>query len=99
MSNYYHKSPTLAQIKLIKRLRAAEMKKHTDAMKKVTAKYAGILSTLEHQRDMEIEVAGYMAQNRFNDEQIAVIDGKIKANHAKLARKVAKFTGVNDISS
>lgn len=96
---YYHHSPTPHQIKQIKAMRAAEMKLYTDGMKKVTAKYAGILSTLEHQRSMEIEVAGHMAQNRFNDEQIAVIDGKIKANHAKLARKVAKFTGVNDISS
>ena len=99
MSNYYHKSPTIQQLKDIKALRAAEMKKCTDAMKAISAKYADVVATLEHQRSMEIDVAGHIKQGRFSDEQIAVIDGKIKANHAKLARKVAKFTGANDISS
>lgn len=99
MSKHYHKSPTIQQLKTIKALRAAEMKKCTDAMKIISAKYADLVATLEHQRNIEIDVSGHIKQGRFSDEQIAVIDGKIKANHAKLARKVAKFTGVNDISS
>lgn len=75
------------------------MKLYTEGMKKVTAKYAAIVSTLEHQRSMEVIIAGHIKQGRFDEDQLAAIGAKIEANHAKLARKVAKFTGVNDILS
>jgi len=95
--NTYHHSPTPKQIKLIKQLRAAEMKKHTDAMKQISAKYEPILSKLEKLRSQEVTFNGI--QQRLTPEQIEKMTAVLLANRKKAGRIVAKFTGVNDISS
>ena len=73
------------------------MKKHTDAMKKITAKYEPVLSKLTKLREQEMSFSGM--QQRLTPEQIEQVEAVLAKNHRKARRIIAKFTEVNDISS
>ncbi|MES2367818.1 MAG: hypothetical protein V4563_18215 [Pseudomonadota bacterium] len=91
---YYHGSPTPHQIKAIKRAKAAEMKAHTDAMKRITAKYSKTLTMLETLRDIELQLDNAIHQERLSADQIAEAQRVLARNRRKAARLVEKITSV-----
>jgi hypothetical protein len=88
---YYHNSPTVKQLKAINIVKASEMKKHTDAMKLVTAKYKFIISMLGQQRAMELGLENQLSTGRLDDDKLNEMTKILEQNRKKISRAVKQL--------
>jgi len=89
---YYHNSPTPAQIKQLKAMRANEMRTHLQAMKRVSEKYEPTITKLQKLRNQELFVENEFSTGRLTPIQLNQAHATISKNRAKAARMVAKLT-------
>lgn len=86
ITNLYHDGTTPRQIKTLKAAKAAEMKTLTNAMKRVTAKYAKAIALAEAVRLQELEVGANAFQGRYSEQEIDRVTEVLTKNRAKSKR-------------
>lgn len=84
LTNLYHDGTTPRQLKALKRAKALEMKRHTDAMKAVTHKYAKAIQLAEAVRVQELEVGNNAFQGRYTPEQLVQVTATLERNRKKM---------------
>lgn len=68
---------------------------HLQAMKAITRKYQPLLYELENLRNVEINADTAIANNRLDNDQLAILDRKIINKREHLTRKTNKITSVD----
>jgi hypothetical protein len=87
---YYHNSPTLKNIKLLKTSRAADMNDAIAGMKAISASYRNILKDLHKLREKELVADQLVA--RFPEKKDAIAK-QMTHNYKIMENKLAKFLG------
>lgn len=90
---YYHNSPTIKNIKMIKQLRAGDMADAVSNMKAISASYKDILLALNDLREKELQADQLIA--RF-PEKTNDINKKMSHYYTLMDKKLANFLSVED---
>ena len=85
---YYHNSPTVRNIKLIKESRAQDMACAVNGMKQVSADYAVILKELDTLRSKELQADSIIAAY---PEQAGAVSKKMKHKYTIMKNKIERF--------
>lgn len=84
---YYHNSPTVQQLRQLKRAKADEMKFYLHAMTRVTTKYDNAIYLLQRLRTKELEIENEMSTGRLEGDDLI----KEQKNIEFVRRKTTKI--------
>lgn len=85
---YFHNSPTVKQLKALKRAKAVEMKLQLDKMTRITKRYQPTIDKLEKLRKLELLIENEISTGRLSDEQVQRAHDALASNQNKAARLV-----------
>lgn len=88
---YYHNSPTVKQIKAIKKAQADDMKRHLAAMRSTTNKFSKTLELLETLRKQELFIENERSAGRLVGDRLVEAEAIIKHNRGKAERQVKRL--------